>query len=95
MGPHGSLVTLDMDSSGSPIHGEQEGAAYNGHSGCTCYQPIFAFNQFGDCEGAMLRSGNCIVQTTGGRCWSALWPVTYGSAPIIPGRRGLRQAKGL
>ncbi len=23
-----------------------------------CYHPIFVFNQFGDCEGAMLRPGN-------------------------------------
>ena len=51
-------VILDMDSSKSPVHGEQEGAAYNGHFGCTCYHPIFVFNQFGDCEGAMLRPGN-------------------------------------
>ena len=51
-------VILDMDSSESPVHGEQEGAAYNGHFGCTCYHPISVFNQFGDCEGAMLRAGN-------------------------------------
>ena len=49
-------VILDMDSSESSVHGEQEGAAYNGHFGCVCYHPIFVFNQFGDCEGAMLRS---------------------------------------
>ena len=24
----------------------------------TCYHPLFVFNQFGDCEGAMLRAGN-------------------------------------
>ena len=41
------LVVLDMDSSVSPTHGEQEGTAYNGH-GCTCYHPLFVFNQFGD-----------------------------------------------
>ncbi|HLE80516.1 MAG TPA: IS1380 family transposase [Dehalococcoidia bacterium] len=51
-------VILDMDSSESPVHGEQEGAAYNGHFECVCYHPLFAFNQFGDCEGAMLRPGN-------------------------------------
>ena len=51
-------VILDMASSKSPVHGEQEGAAYNGHFGCTCYHPIFVFNQFGDCEGAMLCPGN-------------------------------------
>ena len=51
-------IILDMDSSVSPVHGEQEGSAYNGHFGCTCFHPVFCFNQFGDCEGAMLRSGN-------------------------------------
>ena len=25
---------------------------------CTCYHPLFCFNQFGDCERAMLRPGN-------------------------------------
>ena len=47
-----------MDSSESPVHGEQEGASYNGHFGSMCYHPLFVFNQFGDCEGAMLRAGN-------------------------------------
>ena len=51
-------VILDMDSSESPVHGEQEGTSYNGHFGSTCYHPLFVFNQFGDCEGAMLRAGN-------------------------------------
>ena len=53
--PH-QRVILDMDSSESPVYGEQEGAAYNGHT--VCYHPLFLFNEFGDCEGAMLRSGN-------------------------------------
>jgi len=47
-----------MDSSESPVHGQQEGAAYNGHFECVCYHPLFLFNQFGDCEGATLRPGN-------------------------------------
>jgi hypothetical protein len=55
--PH-QRVILDMDSSESPVYGEQEGAAYNGHFECVCYHPLFCFNQFGDCEGAMLRPGN-------------------------------------
>ena len=46
-------VILDMDSSESPVHGEQEGASYNGHFGSMCYHLLFVFNQFGDCEGAM------------------------------------------
>ena len=51
-------IILDIDSSESPVHGEQEEAAYNGHFGCICYHPLFCFNQFGDCEGAVLRPGN-------------------------------------
>ena len=41
-------IILDMDSSVSPTHGAQEGSTYNGHFGCTCYHPLFLFNQFGD-----------------------------------------------
>jgi hypothetical protein len=51
-------VILDMDSSESPVHGNQEGSAYNGHFNSRCYHPLFVFNQFGDCEGAALRPGN-------------------------------------
>src|ERR687895_644214 len=51
-------IVLDMDSSVSPTHGEQEGRAYNGHFGCTCYHPLFVFNQFGDLERCALRPGN-------------------------------------
>ena len=50
-------IVLDMDSSVSPTYGEQEGAAYNGHFGCTCYHPLFVFNQFGDLERCALRPG--------------------------------------
>jgi hypothetical protein len=51
-------IVLDMDSSESPTYGEQEGSAYNGHFGCTCYHPLFVFNQFGDVERCALRPGN-------------------------------------
>src|SRR4051812_20417250 len=51
-------VILDMDSSERPTHGEQEGAAWNGHFRCTCYHPLFVFNQFGDLERFLLRPGN-------------------------------------
>ncbi len=51
-------VILDMDSSESPTYGEQEGSAYNGHFACTCYHPLFVFNQFGDVERCALRPGN-------------------------------------
>ena len=51
-------LILDMDSSESPTHGQQEGSAYNGHFGRTCYHPLFCFNQYGDLERALLRHGN-------------------------------------
>jgi hypothetical protein len=55
--PQTSIV-LDMDSSVSETHGAQEGSAYNGHFVCTCYHPLFVFNQFGDLERCALRPGN-------------------------------------
>ena len=51
-------LILDLDSSVSPTHGQQEGSAYNGHFGRMCYHPLFCFNQFGDLERVMLREGN-------------------------------------
>jgi hypothetical protein len=39
-------------------HGEQEMSVWNGHYECTCYHPLFLFNQFGDLERCALRPGN-------------------------------------
>jgi hypothetical protein len=54
--PH--RVVLDMDSSESPVYGEQEQSAYNGHFESTCYHPLLLFNREGDCLAAKLRPGN-------------------------------------
>ena len=51
-------IVLDMDSSESPVHGTQEGSAYNGHFESVCYHPLFLFNEHGDCVAAALRPGN-------------------------------------
>ncbi len=51
-------IVLDLDSSVSPTHGDQEGTADNGHFGGTCYHPRFLFNQFGALERCALRPGN-------------------------------------
>ena len=51
-------VVLDMDSTESPVHGQQEGSAYNGHFESVCYQPLLLFNGHGDCLAAKLRPGN-------------------------------------
>ena len=90
-------IILDMDSSESPTHGEQEGSAWNGHFGCTCYHPLFVFNQFGDLERCVLRPGN--VHSAEG--WRAvLEPVIAryrerGLDALLPRRRGVRQARAL
>ena len=51
-------IVLDMDSSVSPTHGDQERSVWNGHFARTCYHPLFVFNQFGDLERCALRPGN-------------------------------------
>jgi hypothetical protein len=51
-------ILLDIDSSERPTSGQQEGSAYNGHFGGTCYHPLFVFNQLGDVERCALRPGN-------------------------------------
>ena len=90
-------VILDMDSSESPVHGEQEGGSYNGHFGSTCYHPLFVFNQFGDCEGAMLRAGNV---HSAHRWRDVLDPIrpatrrrecagTFGPMPLSPSRTSM------
>ena len=72
-------VILDMDLSESPTYGEQEGSAYNGHFACTCYHPLFVFNQFGDVERCALRPGN--VHSADG--WRAVLE------PVIARYRGI------
>jgi hypothetical protein len=73
------IVVLDMDSSVSPTYGEQEGSAYNGHFACSCYHPLFVFNQFGDVERCVLRPGN--VHSADG--WRAVLE------PVIARYRGI------
>ncbi len=51
-------VVLDMDSTESPVHGQQEHSAYNGHFESMCYHPLLLFNSQGDCLAAKLRPGN-------------------------------------
>ena len=51
-------IVLDIDSSVSPTHGDQEGTAWNGNFDCTYYDPNFLFNQFGMLERCALRNGN-------------------------------------
>ena len=45
------MIILDMDSSVSPTHGEQDGTAYNGHFGCSCY------SKWASTDGQISKSG--------------------------------------
>jgi Transposase DDE domain group 1 len=74
-----TTIVRDMDSRVSETHGAQEGSAYNGHFGCTCYHPLFVFNQFGDLE-------RCALRSTSGRSSNS---VVAGAKPRA---RGVRQA---
>ena len=78
------MIVLDMDSSESPTYGDQEGSAYNGHFGCTCYHPLFVFNQLGDVERCALRPGN--VHSADG------WRVVL--EPVIACYRGIVKRPG-
>jgi hypothetical protein len=51
-------IVRDRDGSVGATYGRRQGAAYNGHFGCTCDRPLFVFNPFGDRERVMLRRGN-------------------------------------
>ena len=51
-------IVLDMDSSVSPTHGEQERSVWSGRYQCTCYHPLFVFNQFGDLDHCTSLPGN-------------------------------------
>ena len=80
-------LILDLDSSVSETYGQQEGTVYNGHFMCTCYHPLFLFNQDGDVERALLRPGN-VHSANGWR--SVLEPVVerYVSEDIAKYFRG-------
>ena len=90
-------IVLDMDSSVSPTHGEQEMSVWNGHYQCTCYHPLFLFNQFGDLERCSLRPGNVpqrrwlAERARAGRCALSRQSI----APLLPCRRRIRHARGL
>jgi hypothetical protein len=57
-GPLGH-ATIDVDSMGIEVHGQQDGSVYNSHFGCRAYHPIIAsVAETGDLLAARLREGN-------------------------------------
>lgn len=49
---------LDLDSLPIPVHGHQQGSAYNGHYRERCFHPLVISWEYGDILGALLRPGN-------------------------------------
>jgi hypothetical protein len=45
-------------------------SVWNGHYACTCYHPLFVFNQFGDLERCALRPATCTALMAGTTCSS-------------------------
>jgi len=44
-------LIIDVDSTEDPVHGKQEGAAFNGYFEQVCYHPLFCFTGNGDLLG--------------------------------------------
>ena len=68
---------------------------WSGHYACTCYHPLFVFNQFGDLERCTLRPGN--VHSADGSV-SVLMPVNravsgQNRARLLPACRKAGKAR--
>ncbi len=76
-----------MDPSVSSAHGEQENSVWNEHYDCTCYHPLFVFNQFGDLERCALRPSNlCSAdgwKTKARNHLSAVWKLFKQTEPLL------------
>jgi hypothetical protein len=69
-------VVLDMDSSESPVHGEQEGSAYNGHFESVCYHPLFLFIPTGRVSSSAMSRSQVVVR---GNANGVLHPLLFQS----------------
>jgi len=58
-------ISLDMDSSVNPTHGDQEGTADSGHFGCTCYPFFFCSASLGIWSGVFFAPEMFIASTAG------------------------------
>src|SRR6516162_3609299 len=88
-------IVLDMDSSVSPTHGEQE-SVWNGHYACTCYHPLFVFNQFGDLERCARVPATAQPRRLGRRAQARRGALPgQGLTHLFSSGRGLCNARGL
>ena len=69
-------IILDMDSSVSPTYGDQEGTAYNGHFGCTCYHLCSCSISLATWSDVAYVPATFTVPMDGATFWSRWWNVT-------------------
>jgi hypothetical protein len=82
-------ITIDLDPTDDPTHGQQEFTFFNGHYDTACYLPIVATVTFNDepeqfAVAAVLRPGNAPAPRGRGGSCGACWP---SCAPPFAGRR--------
>jgi hypothetical protein len=80
-------IVLDMDSSVSPTHGDQEGAAWNGHFDCTCYHPNFCSTSSACWSAAPCAMATSTAPMAGGTFSTPSSPATRARPlrPVLPG----------
>ena len=89
---------LDMDSSESPVYGEQEQSAYNGYFESVCYHPLFLFDRQGECLAAKphdLEMYDLRLGAGKSCCYRRLSASNRMERRWRFGRRGLCQARDL
>ena len=71
-------IILDMDSSASPVHGEQEASAYNGISDALATIPCFVSTSSEIAKVHCFDPATCTVRIAGRSCWNQSWLATRG-----------------
>ena len=91
-------IILDMDSSESPVYGEQEGAAYNGHFQSVCYHSRSSCSTTSGTarEPCCGRETSIVLRPLAGSpCASGGTLPAQGGASFLPWRRRLCQTRGV
>jgi len=91
-------IVLDLDSSESPVHGEQEGSSYNGHFQCVCYQPspVLLQRVWGLRGGDAAPRARAQCPCVEGAAGAGGGAVSGGRTAQVPaGGCGLRQSRGI
>ncbi len=61
-------VVFDMDSTETPVYGQQQRSSYNGQLESTCFHPRLLFNRQGDCLAQSYDPATCTAPRIGKNC---------------------------